>query len=240
MNTMAQRFRCAGYPAYSVPMPVVDPATGAPKKNFFGQTTESNENYMNAETIRSYVAKIRAADPAHKKVALVGYSMGGLAARYFLRVLGGADEVDRYIGLAVPEHGTDPPSSSSTNALFDYGICVFLSWSNGGEMCRDGFTLRASDVPRKNAFLEALNAGDETPGTVAYTTLRSGDGGSARLLGSCDVVDTGANHLSYPTDPDVFGLVLGAIQGAPCQGIVVPDAINPSAMSTAVSPGLEL
>jgi triacylglycerol lipase len=236
MNTMVANFRCAGYPAYSVPMPAIDSRTGAPERNVIGQTIESNDNYVNAETIRSYVEKIRAADPEHKKVALVTYSMGGLAARYFLHVLGGAGSVDRYVGLGVPEHGTDLPSTSGANALLDYGVCEFLGWSDGGQMCRDGFTLRASDKPRPNAFLEALNSGDETPGTVAYTSIRSSGSDSALLHGACDVADTGVNHLAYPTDPAVFAIVLGAIEGAPCRGTAVPDAVTRPAASPAAQP----
>jgi triacylglycerol lipase len=224
MDEMAQRFRCAGRPAYSVPLPVINPRTGAPEESFFGQTIESNDNYLNAATIRAYVEKVRAADPQHKKVALVTYSMGGLAARYYLHNLGGIDAVDRYVGLAVPEHGTDLPSTSAMNAMFDFGICNYLGWTEGGQMCRDGYRLRPSDPPRANAFLEALNAGDETPGTVAYTTIRSSVGDSAHLAGSCDIIDTTANHLAYPTDPAVFGIILGAIDGAPCPGAAVPDS----------------
>jgi len=222
MDTMAQALRCAGYPAYSVPFPVVKPATGLPVRGVF-RAVESEDNYVNAATIRSAVAVARAADPLHKKVALVGYSMGGLSARYFLHNLDGIDAVDKYVGLAVPEHGTDPPSATPGSAALEDGVCNYLGWAEGGQMCRDNYTSGPNETPRRNAFLEALNSGDETPGTVAYTTIRDGRGTSARLRGSCDVVAPWASHLVYPTDPAVFAIVLAAIRGASCGGTVIPD-----------------
>ncbi len=41
-----------------------------------------------------------------QKFDLVGFSMGGLAARYYLQRLGGLERVDRFITLSTPHHGT--------------------------------------------------------------------------------------------------------------------------------------
>jgi triacylglycerol lipase len=37
---------------------------------------------------------------------LIGFSMGGLAARHYLQNLGGHRRVERYISIAAPHHGT--------------------------------------------------------------------------------------------------------------------------------------
>lgn len=52
------------------------------------------------------------ADFAHenfgtRKFDLVGYSMGGLVARYYVQRLGGVQRVDRFVTLSAPHHGTE-------------------------------------------------------------------------------------------------------------------------------------
>ena len=43
---------------------------------------------------------------AQARFALVGYSMGGLIARWFLQELRGADRVDRFFAISVPMRGS--------------------------------------------------------------------------------------------------------------------------------------
>ena len=42
----------------------------------------------------------------HQPIDLVGYSMGGLVARYYLQRLGGIDRVRRFISISTPHRGT--------------------------------------------------------------------------------------------------------------------------------------
>ena len=44
--------------------------------------------------------------PIHKKIDLIGFSMGGLVSRYYLQRLNGIKQVDRFITLATPHLGT--------------------------------------------------------------------------------------------------------------------------------------
>jgi triacylglycerol lipase len=42
----------------------------------------------------------------HRRLAIVGFSMGGIVARYWIQRLGGSARTDRLIALATPHHGT--------------------------------------------------------------------------------------------------------------------------------------
>lgn len=42
----------------------------------------------------------------HQQIDLIGYSMGGLVARYYLQRLSGIERVDRFISISAPHRGT--------------------------------------------------------------------------------------------------------------------------------------
>lgn len=44
--------------------------------------------------------------PAGEKCLLVGFSMGGIVARYYLQALGGRDRVERFVAIGSPHEGT--------------------------------------------------------------------------------------------------------------------------------------
>ena len=64
-------------------------------------------------------------------LSLVGFSMGGLASRYYLQRLGGLQRVNRFIGVVVPHYGS---------------ALAWLRWSVGVMQMRPG-----------SAFLNELN-----------------------------------------------------------------------------------
>ncbi|NEZ67851.1 alpha/beta fold hydrolase [Leptolyngbyaceae cyanobacterium CCMR0082] len=49
---------------------------------------------------------IRASLGERQPFSLVGFSMGGLASRYYLQRLGGLQRVQRFVGVAVPHYGS--------------------------------------------------------------------------------------------------------------------------------------
>lgn len=79
-----------------------------------------------------------------RRIDIIAHSMGGLSSRYFAKNLGGSDKIDALVFLATPNHGT-------TLANF----C-------GIQSCLE--------MRPTSAFLAALNAGDETPGSPRYAT----------------------------------------------------------------------
>ena len=105
-------------------------------------STTSNANVAN--TIAQRVNEIKAATGA-AKVDIISHSMGGLSSRYYLKNLGGQANVDDWVSLAGPNHGT----------TWAYG-CFFFSPCN-------------QMIPG-SSFLNQLNSGDETPGAVNYGT----------------------------------------------------------------------
>lgn len=104
-----------------------------------------------SEPLVDFVDDILSATGA-TKVDLIGHSQGGLVARYYVKELGGASKVDSLISLGAPHYGT--VLANMGNVLGISGICESCEQMSVG-----------SD------FLEGLNAGDDTIGSVDYTNL---------------------------------------------------------------------
>ena len=104
-------------------------------------------NVQNAYELRDYVNYVLSVTGA-SKVDLIGHSMGGLSTRYYIRNLGGIYKVDDYVSLGTPQHGT-------------WLAIIPLAYASIG----------ALEMRPGSSFLNALNAGDETPGSVHYTAI---------------------------------------------------------------------
>jgi triacylglycerol esterase/lipase EstA (alpha/beta hydrolase family) len=87
-----------------------------------------------------------------RKVSLIGHSQGGMMPRYYVKFLGGDTKVDDLVGLAPSNHGTTNPGAFVTGAT----VCMACDQQRAG-----------------SAFLQQLNAGDETPGGVSYTVVQT-------------------------------------------------------------------
>ena len=120
-------------------------ADGWESNRLFAYTFSSTQsNATVAQAVAQRVNEIKAATGA-AKVDIVTHSMGGLSSRYYIKNLGGAANVDDWVSLAGPNHGT----------TWAYG-CFFFSPCN-------------QMIPG-SSFLNQLNSGDETPGAVHYGT----------------------------------------------------------------------
>ena len=107
-------------------------------------TYDSNQsNAAIAQLLATKIDSLLAATGA-KKVDIIAHSMGGLSSRYYTKNLGGADKVDAFVALATPNHGTTVAN-----------ICPIIS---------------CVEMRPGSAFLAALNADDETPGSPRYAT----------------------------------------------------------------------
>jgi triacylglycerol lipase len=107
----------------------------------------------NSQAVAKKVAEIKSKTGA-AKVDLVGHSEGGLEARYYLKFLGGTAHVQRYISLGTPQYGTYLANFGKVLGITDLAGCVACNQMAIG-----------SD------FLATLNSGDDTPGSVRYTTV---------------------------------------------------------------------
>ena len=78
--------------------------------------------------------------PAGQFVDLVGFSMGGLVARYYLQRLGGLERVKKFIAISSPHNGT---------------WTAFLRRNPGGRQMRPGSDL-LKDLNRDAAVLDRI------------------------------------------------------------------------------------
>lgn len=115
----------------------------------------------NAKKIRAKVDQIRATTGA-SKVHLVGHSMGGLSARYYIKILGGLPYVASYTAFGTPQHG-------STSG------CLLVP-----DQCSYG------------PILQSLNRGDDTPGRIHYTSIASKQAPVEEASGTWHPLDQGA------------------------------------------------
>ena len=112
--------------------------------NFTYDYTKSNRT--TAQIIKKKVDSIIAAHPTFQ-VNIITHSMGTISTRYYIDSLAGGSSVHAFAGLGATNHGTT--------------LASFLFTTGGIEM-RPGSTL-----------LNHLNATDESPGSVLYSTWRS-------------------------------------------------------------------
>jgi triacylglycerol lipase len=124
------------------------------------------------------------------KVDIVTHSMGALSSRYYLKNLGGTAKVEDWVSLGGPNHGT----IDAAIAYCESAAC--------------------NEMIPGSAFLQALNAGDETPGSVRYGTWKSNCDGvveppsSVVLSGAITNATTACLihtelHEDYPTYKEV-------------------------------------
>jgi len=141
-------------------------------------------------------------------VDVVGYSAGGVTARYWLRELGGAARTRRLVTLGSPSHGT---------RLAEQGAALGLA------VC----PLACQQLVPGSDLLAQLNRGDETPEGPAYlalwtvqdTTVTPPGSGALEGAVSLAVQDVcpgrTITHGQLPTDPAVTGLVRAALGAGP-------------------------
>ncbi|MFJ8691939.1 esterase/lipase family protein [Streptomyces roseolilacinus] len=121
------------------------------------------------------------------KVDVVTHSMGALSSRYYLKNLGGTAKVDAWVSLAGPNHGTET-----------------ARWC-GGAPC--------VEMRPGSDFLNALNTGDETPGSPRYATWRSpcdniiNPQSSVALSGALNTTTGCLGHSELRTEQTVYDQV---------------------------------
>lgn len=168
-NTMKADFASAGWSTSEL--------------NTISYTTASNVTIANS--IKTKVTQILAANPGKTKVDLISHSMGGLSTRYYVKNLGGAVKVDDFVSLGGPNHGT---SLAVACALF---------------------SVQCQQMSPGSSFLNALNATDETPGTPNYATWWSTSDAiilpntSTPLAGATNTQVAGLSHGALTTDAAV-------------------------------------
>ncbi len=170
---------------------------------------------QSAQQLNAFVDEVLAATGA-AEVDLVGHSQGGTMPRYYLKNLGGANEVRALVGLSSSNHGT------TLNGLFTLGS--FFPGANS----LFGTCPACEQQEAGSPFITQLNAGGETVPGVDYTVIQtrfdqvvtpytsaflSGPNVTNILLQNQCVLDLG-DHLSMPYDHIVAADVLTALDPA--------------------------
>ena len=146
------------------------------------------------------------------QVDVIGHSQGGLLARYYIRHLGGAAEVDTLVTLAAPHYGS---SLYNLGRLFGPHNCL-------------GFTA-CTQAQVGSAFLADLNGTDDTYGAVRYASfttrldavvvpytnaLLRGDGAvNVVVQQQCPL--RVVEHVLFPQDGAVYGGIVDALAERP-------------------------
>lgn len=168
---------------------------------------------VSAQELAAFVDKVRAATGV-AEVDLVGHSQGGMMPRYYLKYLGGAEEVRALVGLSPSNHGT----------TLD-GLFVLSNFFPGANQFT-GASCPACEQQRAGSpFITELNSAGETVPGVRYTVIQtrydtvvtpytssflSGTNVRNILLQDQCVLDLG-DHLSMPYDHIVAADVLTAL-----------------------------
>lgn len=171
-DTMIDRFEEDGWPASHL-------------QAYSYNTSQSN--VTSAEEAVKPEVETLLADTKAEKVDIVAHSMGSLNTRWFLKSLGGTAEVDDWVSLGGPNHGTNTAS----------------------------FCFSASCVEMRvgSTFLSELNAEDETPGSVEYGTWWSpcdsviNPDSSVALEGATNTETACISHSDLHQDETVYGEV---------------------------------
>ena len=179
-----------GHTAYAASLPSIPSLSGAP--------TGSAPIAESAEMVATAVDAIRQETGA-ARVDLVGHSMGGLAARYYLESLGGAAAVGTYVDIGTPNSGQS------------LGLFCALFWPG------------CADIAPGSAFLRALNQPPALPpGLPAYHLFSENEGPEREPLPgaiNASVQDfcPGRHviHRNEPRDGAFQELIGSALRGGP-------------------------
>ncbi len=169
----------------------------------------------NAPLIAKRVDEIKAETGADK-VHLVGHSMGGVSTRYYIKNMNGLPNVASYTAFGTPQHGVKKK-----------GEGPFLDPCSSGAFVPD-------QCPT-GPILTALNAGDDTPGGIPYTSIASTEApdeadGSWHPLdrGACLPLVAGGPHADEPRNEVIYAAVKDGLNSrCPSGPTNLPD-ITPS------------
>lgn len=120
---------------------------------------------QSAAQLRDFVDRVLAATGA-RKVDLVGHSQGTLMPSYYVKRLGGADKVDKYVSLAPLWNGTD--------AFGAVGLVTGARALGAGSLIDDGIGALCEACPQMvtgSDFLRALQADGVYAPQVTYTNI---------------------------------------------------------------------
>ena len=162
---------------------------GWPKKylSAYSYNTSTSNKTTAETTVKSEVEKLKKETGA-SKVDIIAHSMGSLNTRWYIKfVAGGEANVDDWVSLGGPNHGTEFANLCFSTACIEMRV--------------------------GSKFLGELNAGDETPGAVNYGTWWSpcdeiiNPDSSVPLSGATNTETACITHQALTTNATVYSQV---------------------------------
>lgn len=153
------------------------------------------DTVRNADVIGAEVDKILAVTGA-SKIHLVGHSMGGLSTRYYIKMRNGLSKVATYTAFGTPQHGNPGHTCQP--------------WEPVPDQCPSG------------KVMKDLNAGDDTPGAIYYTSIASKQAHPEEANGTWHPLDQGA----------CLPLIDGGPHGEEPSNLVIYQAVKDGLNST--------
>ena len=199
-----------------------------------GDNYGTEDMAVSAGQLAQFVAEVRGATGANE-VDIVGYSQGATVARYYVNRLGGAAEVEQWVGLASPTYGGTV-----------FGLVPVLDQTPGGMqrakrvLPPDLVSPALEQQAQGSSFLEDLNGGGDTAAGTRYTTIGSWldeviqpatnialrDRSATNLMigDRCPLNQSG--HFRMPYDEYTLQLVMGVLD--PAQAVTPPRTAVPA------------
>lgn len=179
----------------------------------------------------------RMASLAGRKVSVVGLSQGAIQPRWAIRWWPDVRTIlDDYVSMAGTNHGSAFGNASCTQS------CLPSLWQQSA---------RSENYRAASRLLTALNAGDETPGTLSYTSVYSDTDwvvqpvaprATAALAGASNVAVQDVcpgrvvEHVQSAWDAAYYAVVLDALTHA---GPADPQRVDRTACSQIAMPGVD-
>ena len=185
---LAARLRADGYQAFIFGLPN-------------GGLTDARDS---AAALNRFSDSVRAQTGA-ARVDLIAHSQGAMISRYYIKYLGGANEVDSLVSLGGVMYGT---SIANLANLLGLGNCIGI--------------VGCQQMAIGSAFLNDLNAGDDTIGNVSYTNIvTSGD--EIIIPYTNGYLHNDGNNVNSNVRSQCWGRIIGhisiALDGAVYSGI---------------------
>lgn len=120
-----------------------------------------------AQELSNFVDQVRSATGS-SKVDIVGHSQGGMMPNYYIKFLGGASKVDKMIGLAPDNHGTD------MGGLLEFANQLSVLFPSISDAIYGGIAGPAQgllDQKFDSPFIHTLNSVPDTVPGVKYTVI---------------------------------------------------------------------
>ena len=141
-----------------------------------------------AEQVGAYIEQVLHATGA-RQVVLVGHSQGGVLARWWMRMLGGAPHVRHLVCLASPNHGIREAGllRPLVHTEWQTELTTRAAETVFGPAGRQQFT--------GSTFLTALNADGDTESGVSYTCVATRTDSTVVPADSCFLDGPGVENI---------------------------------------------